>query len=131
MSVCVKCSRRRCSVKKTSLEILQNSQEITCARVFFLKKRLWHRCFPLNFAKFLRTHFLTEHLRWLLQAFRSESTLYSFSTSCSKQAQYLKFKWTVTSWKYSCSNKFSLLCCRLLDSFNENVLRQRGLDKYF
>ena len=32
----------------------------------FLKKRLWHRCFPVNFAKFLRTPFLTEHLRWLL-----------------------------------------------------------------
>ena len=31
-----------------------------------LKKRLWHRCFPVNFAKFLRTPFLTEHLRWLL-----------------------------------------------------------------
>ena len=31
-----------------------------------LKKRLWHRCFPMNFAKFLRTAFLTEHLRWLL-----------------------------------------------------------------
>ena len=27
-----------------------------------LKKRLWHRCFPINFAKFLRTPFLTEHL---------------------------------------------------------------------
>ena len=31
----------------------------------FLKKRLGHRCFSLNFAKFLRTPFLTEHLRWL------------------------------------------------------------------
>ena len=31
-----------------------------------LKKRLWHRCFPVNFAKFLRTPFLTEHLWWLL-----------------------------------------------------------------
>ena len=31
-----------------------------------LKKRLWHRCFTVNFAKFLRTFFLTEHLRWLL-----------------------------------------------------------------
>ena len=30
-----------------------------------LKKRLWHRCFPVNFVKFLRT-LLTEHLRWLL-----------------------------------------------------------------
>ena len=26
-------------------------------------KSLWHRCFPVNFAKFLRTPFLTEHLR--------------------------------------------------------------------
>ena len=31
-----------------------------------LKKRLWHRCFPMNFAKFLRTPFITEHLWWLL-----------------------------------------------------------------
>ena len=28
-----------------------------------LKKRPWHRCFPV---KFLRTPFLTKHLRWLL-----------------------------------------------------------------
>ena len=31
-----------------------------------LKKRLWHRCFPVNFEKFLRTAFIIEHLRWLL-----------------------------------------------------------------
>ena len=57
------------------LEILQNSQENLCAGVSFLiklqawgllKDRLWHRCFPVNFAKFLRTSFLTEHLWWLL-----------------------------------------------------------------
>ena len=29
------------------------------------KKTLWHRCFPVNFAKFL-TLFPTEHIRWLL-----------------------------------------------------------------
>ena len=28
------------------------------------------------------------------------------------------------------SDKFSLLCCRLLDFFNENLLCQRGLDKH-
>ena len=27
-----------------------------------LKKRLWHRCFPVNFVKFLETPFPTEHL---------------------------------------------------------------------
>ena len=31
-----------------------------------LKKVLWHRCFPVNFAKFLRTPFIIEHLWWLL-----------------------------------------------------------------
>ena len=29
-------------------------------------RRLWHRCFPVNFAKFLKTTFFTEHLQWLL-----------------------------------------------------------------
>ena len=29
------------------------------------KKRIWRRSFPVNFAKFLRTHFFTGHLWWL------------------------------------------------------------------
>ena len=33
---------------------------------FIKKERLWHRCFPVNFAKFLRTTFFIEHLWWLL-----------------------------------------------------------------
>ena len=53
--------------KNVFLEILKNSQENTCARVSFLKKlqaatllkkRLWHRCFHVNFEKFSRTPFL-------------------------------------------------------------------------
>ena len=47
-----------CSVKKVFLEISQNPQEYICVRV----SRLWHRCFPVNFVKFLRTPFLIEHL---------------------------------------------------------------------
>ena len=31
----------------------------------FIKKRLWHRYFHVNFAKFLRRHFLIEHFWWL------------------------------------------------------------------
>ena len=31
-----------------------------------LKKTLWHRCFAVNFVKFLRTLFFIEHLRRLL-----------------------------------------------------------------
>ena len=52
-------------IKKVFLRNSQNSQENICARVFFkkvkgvrpgtlLKNKLWHRCFPVNFAKFLR-----------------------------------------------------------------------------
>ena len=68
---------RTWSVKKVFLEISQNSQENTCARVSFLitlqaqsatllKMRPWRRCFPVNFVKFLRTLFATTHLWWLL-----------------------------------------------------------------
>ena len=61
--------------------VLRNLAKFTgkhlCQRLFFnkvaglrlatlLKNSLWHRCFPVNFAKFLRTSFFTEHLRWLL-----------------------------------------------------------------
>ena len=64
---------RRCSIEKVYLEISQNSQDNNCARIFFnnvaglrpatlLKKRLWYRCFPVNFVKFLRTSVFTEHL---------------------------------------------------------------------
>ena len=60
-------SHRRCSVRKGVLK--KSSQENTCARVFFLiklqtkpatllKKRLWHRSFPANYVKFLKTPFL-------------------------------------------------------------------------
>ena len=31
-----------------------------------LKKKLWHKFVPANFAKFLKALFLTEHLQWLL-----------------------------------------------------------------
>ena len=62
-------SHRWCSVKKLFLEISQNSQESPCVKVSFLikllarsatllKRRLWHRCFSVNFGKFLVTTFL-------------------------------------------------------------------------
>ena len=55
--------------------VLKNFAENTCPRASFLiklqvfsyqKKRLWHRCFPVNLAKFLRIPFFIEHFRWLL-----------------------------------------------------------------
>ena len=82
----LKTSHRRCSVKKVLLKILPISHKTPVLEAFLkkdsntcifpvrflriiknlLKIRLWHRCFPVSFAKFLRAPFVTEHLRWLL-----------------------------------------------------------------
>ena len=81
-----KSSQQRCSVKKG---FLRNFAEFTgkhlCQSLFFtqvaaqpatlLKKRLWHRCFPENFAKFLRTPFFKEHLQWLLLILQVQSCI--------------------------------------------------------
>ena len=63
-------SHQRCSVRK---DVLRNFPKFTgkhlCQSLFFnkvaglrpaalLKRRLWHRCFPVSFAKILRTPFL-------------------------------------------------------------------------
>ena len=71
-------SHQRCSVTKG---VLRNVAKFTgkhlCQSLFLnnvaglrqatlLKQRLWHRCFPLNFAKFLRTLFLQSTSRRLL-----------------------------------------------------------------
>ena len=69
---CSEAATRGVLCKKVFLEISQNSKENACARVSglwpttLLKKRPCHRCFPVYFAKFLRTRFFTEHLWWLL-----------------------------------------------------------------
>ena len=50
---------------KMFLKLLQNSQENICVSLFFNKvagvrpeETLWHCCFPVNFAKFLKAPFL-------------------------------------------------------------------------
>ena len=67
-------SQQRCSMKKS---VLGNSTKFTRKHLYqslfvnkvaglrpatLLKKRLWHRCFPLNFVKFLRAPFYIEHV---------------------------------------------------------------------
>ena len=65
---------QRRSVKKLFLEISQKFTVKHRTRASFLiksqvrpatffKKRLWHRCFPANFAKFPLTPLLKEHFR--------------------------------------------------------------------
>ena len=60
---------RRCSVKSLLWIISQNSQENTCVGVSFrsqvcnVTKKLQQSCFPMNFAKILRTNTnFVEHL---------------------------------------------------------------------
>ena len=71
-------SRPKMFRKKGALENLTKfTGKHLCQSLFFikvaglrvatlLKKRLWHRCFPVNFVKFLRALFFTEQLQWLL-----------------------------------------------------------------
>ena len=82
-------------------DVLRNFAKFTCTRVSFLmklqawalktllKKRLWHRCFPVNFAKFLRTRFFTEHLWWLLLCFTQFSTRIRWSRSLATSNLFL------------------------------------------
>ena len=67
---------KKCYMKKVFLKIPQNSQETppqeslgqfqSLRPTILSKKRLWYRCFPLNFAKFLRTLFDRTPPGWLL-----------------------------------------------------------------
>ena len=75
---CFRSSHERCSVGKGLLRNFTNfTGKHLCYSPFFnkvaglrpatlLKRSLWHRCFPVNFVKFLRTPFYIEHLRRLL-----------------------------------------------------------------
>ena len=62
---CAKCIHRRCYMKKGVLKNFWGLQLQGLRPTTLLKKRLWHRCFPGGFVKFLRTLFLqnTEYLR--------------------------------------------------------------------
>ena len=83
-----KSSHRRCSVRKGAL---RNFPKFTgkhlCQSLFFnkitgprpvtlFKKRLWHRCFPMNFGKFLRTPFLQNNSGRLLLAYINFGLIY-------------------------------------------------------
>ena len=104
----IKSSYRRWSVRKG---VLRNFAKFTgkhlCQSLFFnkatfatlLKKKLWHRSFPVKFVKFLRALFYTEHL-WAtastygeyfvvfidgLTPFQSNTSYLSLQKTCEKQ----------------------------------------------
>ena len=72
-----------CSVKKVFLEILQNSQENTCARVSFLiscrseacnviKKDTLAQVFFSEFCEIFKSTFFTEHV-WTTESIQKQS----------------------------------------------------------
>ena len=65
--------------------------KVTCLKACnFIKKRLQHRCFLVNITTFLRTHFLTEQLQWLL--ILREEKLKKVSKSNFEEEMELSFK---------------------------------------
>ena len=90
-------SHQRCSLKKGApgkfekfigkhlCQILFSNKVAGLRLATLLKKRSWHRCFPVNFAKFLRTPLLQNTsgrllLTFLERIFRGISTIWNFLT---------------------------------------------------
>ena len=63
-----------------------------------LKKRLWHRCFPVNFVKFLRAPFFIDHL-W------TTASAIDTLINCFQSHECI---WNVTSGDYEDQNRKSL-----------------------
>ena len=72
---------QRCTIKKLFLEISQNSQENTCARVYFLMKLQTQACkfiekealaqlLSCEFCEIFNNILFTEHLRTTASAFK-------------------------------------------------------------
>ena len=80
-----KSSHRRCSVRKVKfckfhrktpvLECLVN-KVVSLQNCSFIKKKLQHSCFPLKFAKFLRTPILKSICEKLLLQFLSHGSMF-------------------------------------------------------
>ena len=107
-------SHWRCSVKKGVLKnFAKSTGKHLCQSLFFnkvagltsatlLKKRLWHRCFPVDFAKFLRTPFVQNTSgRLLLWTTASE-------TSNTKYLELMKRRSKVQEKNMSCERVLNL-----------------------
>ena len=106
-----------------------------------LKKRPLHRCFPVNFVKFLRTPFLKEHLRWLLLfslTKRDPFHCYNFGTTvqqCStEQEEQLFLKSNGVLFQYCRWLQFNLeknsskvLLCEICETFQNSFLLEQHL----
>ena len=98
-----------------------------------LKKRLWHKCFLVNFAKFLRAPFIIEHL-WTTPCLTSQRSMkiqiWSYSLRCPLVGFYiLTFSklsiFCIWTYKIAKGHRFSVgymggYCCT---SFQDKILK--------
>ena len=80
-----------------------------------LKKSFWHRCFPVNFAKFLRKSFFIEQLRWpLLRCLPFIDTLaFKITESWKVETKRLlstKYVLNVLKWELVSDNHLQMVC---------------------
>ena len=98
--------------------------------VTLLKKRLWHRCFPVNFAKFLRNQFyrtappgdciwMESSIKWYISQHFTGSPYFTFVNSNS----FLNYHLTA----YRTSTFFISVC----NYFGTNSLEYFSLEKVF
>ena len=91
-------SHRRCSVKKGVLKnfVLESlfNQVADLQSSNFVKKRLQHRCFPVKYAKFLRTSILKNICKRVLLQFLSRSSHYNTFFSVQAQTEMVEEWWS-------------------------------------
>ena len=95
--------------------VLRNFAKFTvkhlCQSLLFNKVeslRLWHRCFPVNFVKFLTTLFCIEHLWWLLLQIYRKQVVSDFFCSF-KRFSILNFATVEWFCHVTCFNKVCLI----------------------
>ena len=127
----------RCSVKKVFLEISQNSQENTSARVSeasscnFIKKETKTQVFSCEFCEISKNIFFTEHLWWLLLCIlQGKVELSSQNTFTIKViSKFIKVKncgtyWICQSIDHGWSIKTSRWVCK--SYFNQWIMENAG-----
>ena len=80
-----------------------------------VKERLWHRCFPVNFAKFLRTPFYRTPVGKCLQELQGGSNCQTFLKSVLFQSEFSKNDCLFFS--------FVMFVCDICHIYNEKLIR--------
>ena len=113
--------------KRVSYKLLKTHRKTPAPAVFFnkiaglraatlLKKKLWHRCFPMNSAKFLRTFFLQNTFgRLLLILFVACFLYFPLSKiSATKKGASCEKSWLVENrFNWISNNRISFKCLSL------------------